>query len=109
MRQEPYKVYGYVYPAVDVLYKELEAVLYEFNIGECLELDGDILQISFEGMFFPVEEVIEILCLYAVENYSGKLDMLDLENWTLYRTIFKGNNRSSSKVSLNHVLDYSGH
>lgn len=79
-----------------------------------LFLDGDnLLRISFEGIYFPLEEVLEALDGNLTPEAEGKLDYLDLEAWTLERHIFQAApgtpRRTSATRSLNHVLAYSGH
>ena len=40
---------------------------------------------------------------------AGKIDLIDMEQWTLTRTTFAGTAMTTKTVGLNHVLDYSGH
>lgn len=74
-----------------------------------LFLEGDMLRISFEGMYFPVDEVIAVLTGLLPAGSEGKLDYLDMEEWRLLRYVFAGEGFTASERSLNHVLDYSGH
>jgi len=74
-----------------------------------LFLDGDLLRISWEGIYFPVDEVLEALAARLPHDAQGKLDSLDLEGWVLTRHIFCDGAFTASTRSLNHVLDYSGH
>ena len=48
-------------------------------------LEDNILQISYEGDYFPYEEVAKILAKYVSQTSKGKLDYIDLEAWTLQR------------------------
>ena len=73
-----------------------------------LFLDGDLLRISWEGMYFPLDEVLEALAAHLPPDARGKLDYLNLEEWTLTRHIYDGAFSASTR-SLNHVLAYSGH
>ena len=40
---------------------------------------------------------------------SGKIDLIDMEAWTLTRATFSGTEITAKTVGLNHVLAYSGH
>lgn len=109
MQHEVCKVYGHLYPATYEMFEAVETMLYHWRITECVEFDGDLLQISFEGICFPVEDTLDIFHSYLTSNSKGKLDILNLEEWTLFRTVFDGKKVKESKVSLNAVLAYSGH
>ena len=69
--------------------------------------EGDLLRISFEGLYFPEEEVLATLeaCLSA--QAQGKLDVLDLEGWELRRYVRDGGSFRLSRRGLNQVLEYS--
>ncbi len=73
------------------------------------ELDGDLIRVSFEGSWFPVQETLDILRAGLTPASHGKLDVLDLDDWTLTRHTFAGETVHASSAPLNHVLDYSGH
>ena len=83
MRQEPCKTHGHLFPADGRVLDAVNAVLADWNIPECTELEGDIFRISF--------------------------DLIDMENWTLTRAAFSGAEITTKTVGLNHVLAYSGH
>ena len=72
-------------------------------------LEGNMLRISWEGLYFPLEEVLCALSATLAQNAEGKLDYLDLEAWTLTRCIPGADGFHTTTRSLNHVLDYSGH
>lgn len=104
------KVYGNFCPANNLLFEHLakacaKAVSMEQPV---VFLEGDLLRISFEGIYFPVDEVLKVFQDFSTPDMQGKLDYLDLENWTMSRYIFKNGKISSGSVSLNNVLDYSG-
>lgn len=104
------KVYGNFCPANELLFQKMtgacaSAVSLEQPV---VFLEGDLLRISFEGVYFPVDEVLTVFQDYITLNARGKLDYLDLENWTMTRYIFKNGKISSSSAPLNNVLDYSG-
>ncbi len=71
--------------------------------------EGDCLRISFEGLWFPHEEVLEALRAHLGPAARGKLDVLDLDAWTLIRHSLEADGLHSAERPLNHVLDYSGH
>ena len=108
------KVYGHVWPAGADLLASLNALSGEV-MGRAdediplFELDGDLLRVSFEGIWFPVEETLAALRAGLTPASHGKLDVLDLDAWTLTRHVFAGEAVHSSSAPLNHVLDYSGH
>lgn len=72
-------------------------------------LEGGTLRISWEGLYFPLEEVLLALAATLGSGPEGKLDYLDLEEWTLTRYVPGTNGFQASKRDLNQVLDYSGH
>ena len=72
-------------------------------------LEGDTLRISWEGLYFPLEDVLLALAATLGNGSEGKLDYLDLEEWTLTRYVPGPHGLQASKRDLNHVLDYSGH
>ena len=74
-----------------------------------LFLEKDLIRISFEGMYFPLEEILETLAAHLPPTALGKLDCIDLEAWRLTRYEFCNGGFTKSTRSLNHVLDYSGH
>ena len=71
-------------------------------------VEGDTLRISFEGVYFPVEDVVEALEANLPPACNGKLDVLLLDDWELHRYVWQGGAFVLGKRSLNHVLSYSG-
>lgn len=112
MRDPLVKAYGHVYPVgaplEDALRAALREALPDNDDVPLLERDGDMLRISFEGGYFPEEEVVSVLRT-APGRTLGKLDVLDLENWRLTRHAFRDGRLHTSAAPLNNVLDYSGH
>ena len=98
------KVYGNIYPADSAMFQSLQAIC-----GEAVEMEGDLLRLSFEGIWFPLEDVLAALRPCLKSDCQGKLDYLDLEAWTLVRHTFAGTEIQLSRAPLNNVLDYSGH
>lgn len=78
-----------------------------------LFLEEDLLRISWEGVYFPLDEILGALANSLPQDAEGKLDYLDLEDWTLTRHIFQPKSDkeafSVSTRGLNQILDYSGH
>ncbi len=80
--------------------------------SDIIELDGNIMTFSFEGTHFPVDDIAKELQKYISEQSKGKLDYLDLENWTLTRFFldFEHNKNQFGqglyyrKSSLNHAI-----
>ena len=95
---------------------------------------GDMARISFEGVYFPVDEALAIIERYFRQAVvlgrtgqkpegpagagagsgdapaiDGKLDVLDMEAWTLTRYVWKENGLAAATRSLDHVLEYAGH
>jgi hypothetical protein len=105
------KAYGHIRPVSDAFYEALDkvcadAIPYE-RVEPILRREGDMLHICFEGLHFPVEEVLDFLTRRLGQEHQGKLDVLDIEHWRLTRHIFDGGLHSSS-AGLNSVLDYAG-
>ncbi len=55
-----------------------------------------------------MRETLEAIREYANEETRGRLDVLDIENWTLCRHEINGKEISARSQGLNSVLDYSG-
>ena len=107
------KVYGHIYPADTTMYTALEAAcasaLADADDVPLLEREGDMARISFEGTYFPLEDVLAAVEAQLRPEHKGKLDVLDMEGWQLIRHIFENGRIVRHSASLNHVLDYSGH
>lgn len=71
--------------------------------------EGDMLRISFEGLWFPAEDVADALRRHVPLTARGKFDTLDLDAWTLTRLSLDDTGFHSGTRPLNQVLDYSGH
>ena len=106
------KVYGAFYPAGEACAGAVrEAGRGAMGHDEPWLFDEDgMIRISFEGLYFPLDEVLAALKSALPANAEGKLDYLDLEAWTLTRHVASpGRDFAVSTRSLNHVLDYAGH
>jgi len=80
-----------------------------------LFLKGDILQITWEGVYFPLDEVLQALSACLPPEAEGKIDFLDLEGWSLTRHVLLQGTKpgqpdrfSIAIRCLNHVMDHSG-
>lgn len=108
------KVYGHIYPADSALEGDLQNALSSAIADEIssdvplLYRDKDMLRISFEGRYFPEEDVLAALEQHLTDSQQGKLDVLDLEAWRLRRYFIAHGEIQSRSASLNNVLDYSG-
>ena len=106
------KVYGNLHPADAADFEALSRASASC-VGEGAEppvtLAGDRLRISFEGLYFPVDEVLEALAALLKPRQQGKLDVLDLDAWRLTRHLFQDGRITSRSAPLNNVLDFSGH
>ena len=56
-----------------------------------------------------MENVLDALRPLLCAESSGKIDLIDMEAWTLTRAAFSGTEITVKTVGLNHVLAYSGH
>lgn len=75
------------------------------NPEDIIALQGDTLLISYEGMAFPLEEVLTAL---EGQKLTGKLDFLDLEAWTLTRHLWKEGQLTVRKGDLNAAMERNG-
>jgi len=106
------KVYANIYPAGQELYNalinELSGLYIEDELeGNIVDLKNDLILISFEGIHFPIEEIIETIEAFLSPTSQGKVDYIDLENWRLTRYIIKGKHISHRSNSLNAIMEYS--
>lgn len=112
-RQPLLKVYGHIYPIDDALYAALKNACANAMPDEddipVLERDGDMARFSFEGTYFPLDDVLAILTAHLRPEHLGKLDVLDMEGWQLIRHTFTQGRIEVHSAPLNNVLDYSGH
>lgn len=111
------KVYGHVWPVdenfADAMGQACSSALThagsatDGDLPVC-EKDGDMVRISFEGLYFPLDDVLEVLSAGIGPEQQGKLDYLDLENWQIVRHLISKGKLEVSTRSLNQVLEYSG-
>lgn len=106
MRPIIIKAYGALSPATQETYEAVSAVLESWLMDtDALELKGDMLTIGYEGDAFPDDEVVEALSPFFSEQSWGKLDIIDLEAWTLRRYTFTGGQLSEHSATLDKALD----
>lgn len=71
---------------VEICLDTLHKICEEWYLDtEIFTLDNNMIHISYEGDYFPHEEVAQTLTPYISKNSKGKLDVIDLEAWTLTR------------------------
>lgn len=87
----------------------VNAVLADWGLPPCATLCADVLDVAFEGVSFPLAEVAEALRPWLTGASSGKIDLCDMEKWTLTRASFQGVEIRLTTADLNNVLAYSGH
>ncbi|MDO5537616.1 MAG: hypothetical protein Q4F72_08820 [Desulfovibrionaceae bacterium] len=108
------KVYANFTPAGEADCRELEeicsqAIAAEDDHDPFVTMLGDMVRLSFEGLYFPVEDVEPVVERLALAGATGKMDVLDLENWRMTRYQARDGQLKKSSAPLNNVLDYSGH
>lgn len=102
------KVYGSFWPADEQLCKQIgELSASALPEAPDIVLEGNLLKISFEGIYFPIDEVLE--ALKKEVSGQGKIDVLDIEDWQMSRHLIQAGHIGMSKMPLNNVLDFSGH
>lgn len=114
------KVYAAFFPVSSDLVKKVreaasQALAMEGDPGPHVFFEDTMLRISFEGIYFPWEDVVPLLQEAVAAGAKGKMDVLDMEAWTMTRFEACDCDRTHATpylregtVSLNHVLDYSG-
>jgi len=102
------KAYGALYPAGPEHFEAVSRVLSDWYLEDAASLEGDLLRISHEGEYFPAEELVEALRPLLPPDAEGKLDFLDLEDWSLRRFFFHHGTVSVRQASLNQALESCG-
>ncbi len=103
------KVYGDLCPVNDTLANALLREQPDQTSGEpALTRHTDMLLFSFEGTFYPMEEVLHLVRAALTPELEGKIDYIDMEAWILTRYIVSGGFIHCTTRSLNHVMAYSG-
>ncbi len=106
MRPVVVKVYGNLSPVNEECYKEAVQITEAWNLYDVVELNKDLLLFSYEGEYFPCDEIVEVLKSYHNTETQGKLDCINLEEWTLSRHFFNKNEPyRTNTASLDHAID----
>lgn len=111
MKQIHIKIYGAFHPVPETVDAGLETLQAQI-IGDepWFYRTNDMVNISYEGIWFPVDDALDILRATLPPKATGKLDVLDMDGWTLTRHQWiDGQFTSSPPRDLNSVLAYSGH
>lgn len=99
------KAYGSLSPATSATLSAVQDALASWYIHDAADLQGDLLRISHEGEYFPADDIIDALRPFISSASEGKLDVIDLEAWTLRRFLFHFGNISDRSASLDHALE----
>ncbi len=105
------KVYGHVSPVSQCIVAELSPFFPHSDVLEPEEMlihHKDLLRITFEGIYFDVDELLPTLRRHLTEQSQGKIDYLDLEEWRMTRYLIEGTTIKVSSAGLNNVMDYAG-
>lgn len=102
------KVYGAFEPVNDSIESSLSQLLIVNDGSSWWRLDGQMVHIEFEGMYFPVDDALDSLRSSFVSATKGKLDVLDIEAWEMTRYIFEEGTFKSTLRNINDVLAFSG-
>ncbi len=107
------KIYGQLQPMPEQALKAARDILSPLlgaeALEEALELDGDALLLNYEGVFFPLEEFLEVVQAHTQPRTEGKFHYIDLDAWEVERLDFTAGRlqaRAGSRRSLNDVLEY---
>ncbi|GFM31966.1 hypothetical protein LN040_06665 [Desulfovibrio subterraneus] len=98
------KVYGSVTPAGEDMLHAVQQVA-----EESVSLEGNMLLVSHEGVYFMIEDFIEALKPHLGKGSEGRIDYIDMDEWTLTRYRIQDGLITRSQAGLNQVMDYSGH
>ena len=105
MRPVIIKAYASLFPASRETLLAVTTVLANWHITSAADLAKDMLLIQHEGDFFPADDIITVLRPFLTEKSEGKLDVIDLEHWTLRRVSFEQGNLKDRTASLDHALE----
>lgn len=79
------------------------------EIPEILLMQNGGMRIAFEGLAFPLEDLLAHIADHAPRlRLDGKLDCMDLEAWRLIRVKWQGGAMTRREGSLNAVLAHAG-
>lgn len=99
------KVYASLWPCGQELCAELARISEQaIPAAECVGMDADLLTIAFEGIYYPVDEVLAAIRAGLQPEQQGRLDALDLEAFRLARYHIGNGAITESSARLNDVL-----
>ena len=102
------KVYGSISNATPALYEAAKDAVAELD-EDAVELDGTFFTITFEGIYFMIDEFMDAIKPHLTKESSGRIDYIDVDEWTLTRFWIEGGLVTHNTAGLNHVMDHSGH
>ncbi|OBQ50294.1 hypothetical protein [Halodesulfovibrio spirochaetisodalis] len=102
------KVYGSISNASPELYQAALSFIEEQD-EDAVELDGTFFTISFEGIYFMIDEFMDAIKPHLTKECSGRIDYIDVDEWSLTRFWIEGGLVTHNTANLNHVMDHSGH
>ncbi len=106
MRPILVKAYGNLHPVERACFEEAEHILEAWGISDAVFYEGDMVRFSFEGDYFPCDEIAQLLKKFHTIHTEGKLDCMNLEDWLLTRHFFKENGEyHTNTATLNKALD----
>lgn len=104
------KAYGSFEPCSEACYKAVNDICILWHV-DCLKYDAGVLSISYEGIYFPHEEIAQVFGEYCSSETIGKFDYIDLEEWTLTRYFLDKEGKDGKPhyrmSSLNHAIEAS--
>ena len=92
------KAYGMLRPAGEDALCAAEGLLSSWFIENAVDLDDSALWIHYEGTFFPHEELANALAPFLGPASTGKMDIMDLEAWTLCRYYFSPADAAKGRI-----------
>ena len=93
------KAYGMLRPADGDALSAAEGVLSSWFIEDAVDLDDGALWIHHEGTYFPHEELASALAPFLCPASTGKMDIMDLEAWTLCRYYFSPSDAAKGRIT----------
>ncbi|QJT10426.1 hypothetical protein [Oceanidesulfovibrio marinus] len=106
MSHEEIRVYGYVkgLPSEGyiALLNGLEGSMFQMD---CLEHEGDTLNVEYEGPFFLIDDFLEALLPLLPDTAEGRIDYIDHHAWEMVRYTIEGREVRPKNINLNSVLE----
>ena len=102
------KVYGSISNATPELFEAARKAVESVD-EDAIDMSGSLLTISFEGIYFMIDDFIDAIKPYLSKEHSGRIDYIDIDEWTLTRFWIEGGLITQNTAGLNNVMDHSGH